>query len=80
MLQYALSIKLVRLDSAYDQSCVCEGAAFAGDLVKLQWLHTEQGCSMATAVSERAASSGSIAVLQWLAEVCDDTVVHTAKL
>jgi Ankyrin repeats (3 copies) len=76
VLQHALSLGLVEADSA-----LLEGAALAGDLIKLQWLHIEHGCRITTAVSERAAYSGSISILQWLAEVSDASrCVHTEKV
>jgi hypothetical protein len=61
VLQYALSINFFQYELCeIRQSYLCKGAALAGDLIKLQWLHTGKGCPMTSAVSERAASSGSV--------------------
>jgi hypothetical protein len=78
VLQYALGINYFKYELCeIRQSYLCKGAALAGDLIKLQWLHTGKGYSMTSAVSERAASSGSVEILKWLAAVCDDNIVHT---
>jgi hypothetical protein len=81
VLQRALSVRLVSLDTdEHYREALCYGAALAGDLAKLQWLHSKIGCRMTTAVCERAASSGSIDVLKWLATICKDKVVHTTAV
>jgi hypothetical protein len=80
VLQYALGTKLLNyMDSKLCQSLLCEGAVFAGNLVKLQWLHTVKGYALNADVSERAASCGNIEILQWLATVCASKIVHTEQ-
>jgi hypothetical protein len=80
VLQYALGTKLLTcLNSRICQSYLCEGAVFAGNLIKLQWLHTVKGYALNADVSERAASCGNIEILQWLATVCASKIVHTEQ-
>jgi hypothetical protein len=45
-----------------------KGAAAAGDLTKLMWLHSKQQCRLGDGISLHAAMSGSVAVLSWLSE------------
>jgi hypothetical protein len=74
VLQYAVDIGLVSRRPALS-AYMSEGAALAGDLVKLQWLYKNVGGSITMVMSQGAASSGSIEILKWLAEVSKDTVV-----
>jgi hypothetical protein len=46
-------------------SAVCRGAAAAGDLPKLQWLHLEQGCPLDNKITETAAKDGDLDMLMW---------------
>eukprot|EP00953_Heterococcus_sp_UTEX-ZZ885_P028202 15048-Heterococcus_DN1.PRE.4 len=46
-------------------SAVCSGAAAAGDLPKLQWLHLEQGCPLDNEITEIAATHGDLDMLMW---------------
>jgi hypothetical protein len=47
---------------------VVRGAAESGDLSKLQWLYSEQGCPLPDNIGAYAAIGGSIDVLVWLKE------------
>jgi Ankyrin repeats (3 copies) len=75
VIEHALSVELMEPNSA-----LLAGAALAGDLIKLQRLHIENGCRITTTVSERAAYSGSISILQWLADVSAAGSVHTEEV
>jgi hypothetical protein len=44
-----------------------KGAAAAGALTRLMWLHSLQRCKLGDGISLHAAMSGSVAVLDWLA-------------
>jgi Ankyrin repeats (3 copies) len=77
VLQYALSITLFRFSShsvGIARRSLCEGAALAGDLLKLKRLRTAH--SITAAVSQCAAISGNANILQWLADVCGKKVGH----
>jgi hypothetical protein len=79
----AVNINLVSSGSApssYAIESLFEGAALAGDLRKLQWLHRKKGYTITTAVSECAAGIGSVHILQRLAEICSHKVVHTKEV
>jgi Ankyrin repeats (3 copies) len=71
VLQYAVDIGLVFTVPDLSAS-MFEGAALAGDLIKLQWLHAITDCSVTAAACELAASGGSIEILQWLLEGAKD--------
>jgi hypothetical protein len=47
---------------------VTRGAAESGDLAKLQWLYSEQGCPLPDNIGAYAAIGGSIDTLIWLKE------------
>jgi hypothetical protein len=42
------------------------GAAFAGSVLKLEWLYTQQHCQLPAEISKHAAQGGSFEVLVWL--------------
>jgi hypothetical protein len=44
---------------------VLRGAAEAGSVLKLQWLHLDQCCQLPSNICSSAAKSGSIEVLMW---------------
>eukprot|EP00953_Heterococcus_sp_UTEX-ZZ885_P031392 16475-Heterococcus_DN1.PRE.3 len=67
VLQYALSINLVDFYCPDQQQLLVKGSALAGDLIKLQWLHTAAWCELGTEVCECAARCGSIEMLERLA-------------
>jgi hypothetical protein len=46
-------------------SAVCSGAAAAGHLAKLQWLHLEQGSPLDNEITEIAATYGDLDMLMW---------------
>jgi Ankyrin repeats (3 copies) len=69
VLQYAVSINLVNPRSIGAPLSLCEGAALAGDLIKLKWLHTERAGMNPTNVSTCAASSGNLDIMEWLADM-----------
>jgi hypothetical protein len=46
-------------------SSVCRGAAAAGNLAKLQWMHLQQGCPLDNKITETAAKDGNLDMLMW---------------
>jgi hypothetical protein len=64
---------LVTLRAAYELGlqltyCVLLGAAEAGSVAKLHWLHIEQGCWLLESICNYAARGGGIQSLRWLQE------------
>jgi hypothetical protein len=45
---------------------VLQGAALAGDVEKLHWLHVEQHCQLPDDATASSAKSGSVDLLRWL--------------
>jgi hypothetical protein len=63
----AATVLAARALGAQVTTATLKGAAAAGALNMLMWLHSHQQCKLGDGISLHAAMSGSVAVLDWLA-------------